>query len=318
MDLKKAFDNVSHKIMLKRLCHYGIRGPVYDLIGSYLFNRNQFVSINKHCSSSKPINIGVPQGSILGLLLFLVYVNDISDTTSCIPRLFADDTCLLLSNYSKPDLENKCSFEMLQLHSWYSANKLEINPTKSAAIIIPAKLHDFELDINFLYNNQNIVCYNISKYLGVIIDNNLNFKTYIHNVENKVSRSVEILSTLVILLPSSILLQLYHALVHPHLLYGLLLWGYTFPSYLSKLQSLQNKAVRIKSDFKFKAPLTSYFKILAVLKIVDLYNLELGKSNTLDKINLPPCFNTFFKPISAIHNRLLDLLLKIVYMFPNI
>ena len=142
---------------------------------------------------------------------------------------------------------------MLQLHNWYSANKLEINPTKSVAIIIPAKLHDVALDLNILYNNQNIASCNTSKYLGVITDDKLNFKTYIHNVENKVSRSVGILSKLRFLLPSSTLLQLYYALVHPHLLYGLLLWGCTFRSYLFKLQSFQNKAV---SNSKFKAPLT--------------------------------------------------------------
>ena len=202
MDLKKAFDTVSHEILLKKLCHYEIRGPAYDLIESYLSNRNQFVSINNHCLSSKSINISVPQGSSLGPLLFLVYVNDISNATSCNPRLFVDDRCLLLSN-SKTDLEKNCNLEMLQLHNWCSANKLEINSTKSAAIIVPAKLHYVELDLNILYNKQNIACYNTSKYLGVIIDNKLNFKTYIHNVKNKVSKSVGILSKLRFLLSSS-------------------------------------------------------------------------------------------------------------------
>ena len=98
-------------------------------------------------------------------------------------------------------------------------------------------------------------------YLGVIVDNKLNFKTHFHYVENKVSRSVGILFKLQFLFPSLTLLQLYYALAHPHLLYGLLLWGCTLPSYLlSKLQSLQNKAVRIIFDFKFKAPLTPQFK----------------------------------------------------------
>ena len=86
MDLKKAFDAVSHEILLKKLYHYGIRGLAYDLIESYLSNRNQFVSINNHCLSSKPINIDVPQRSILGPLLFLVYINDISNATPCYPR----------------------------------------------------------------------------------------------------------------------------------------------------------------------------------------------------------------------------------------
>ena len=88
MDIKKAFDTVSHEVLLKKLYHYVIRDPAYDLMESYFSNRNQFVSINNYFLSFEPINIGVPQGSILGLLLFLVYVNDILNATSCNLRLF--------------------------------------------------------------------------------------------------------------------------------------------------------------------------------------------------------------------------------------
>ena len=122
-----------------------------------------------------------------------------------------------------------------------------------------AKLHDVELNINIPYNNQNIACYTTSKYVGVIIDNNLNFKIHIQNVENKVSRSVGILFKLRFLLPQPFFIQLYCALVHLHL-YGLLLWDCTFPSYLSKLLSLQNRVISITSNFKVIAPLTPKFK----------------------------------------------------------
>ena len=136
------------------------------------------------------------------------------------------------------------------------------------------------------------------------IDNKLNFKTHIQNVENKVPRSVGILFKLRFLLLFSTLLQLYYALVHPHLLHGLLLWGCSFPSYLSKLQSLQNKAVRIISNSKLKAPFAPQFKKLAVLKVINLYNLELGKIMHQHSTQiLPSCFNTLFHSISAIHNR---------------
>ena len=143
---------------------------------------------------------------------------------------------------------------MLQLHSWCSANKLEINPTKSAAIITPGKLHDVKQDVNILHNNQNITYCNSSKYLGVIIDNNLNFRTHIQNVENKVSKSVGILSKLRFLLPS----PLFSTRSPTSYLYGLLLMGCTFPSYLSKLQCLQNnKAAGNISDSNFIASVTS-------------------------------------------------------------
>ena len=98
MDFGKAFDTVPHKILSQKLYHYGIRGPAYSLIESYLTNRKQFVSINNTNSLHKPINIGVPQGFILEALLHIVYVNDIYTALSCKPRLFADDTSLLLSS----------------------------------------------------------------------------------------------------------------------------------------------------------------------------------------------------------------------------
>ena len=100
MDVRKAFDTVSHNNLFQKLYHYGIRGTAYKLLESSLSFRNQFVSVQNHQTSLKPINIGVLQGFILGPLLFLTYVNDIPNSASCIPRLFADDTCLLVSSPS--------------------------------------------------------------------------------------------------------------------------------------------------------------------------------------------------------------------------
>ena len=92
MDFRKAFDTVCHKILLDKLYHYGIRGPAHSLIKNYLYRRQQFVTINNASSSYKAINIGVPQGSILGPLLFLIYINDLPNAFHTNPRLFADDT----------------------------------------------------------------------------------------------------------------------------------------------------------------------------------------------------------------------------------
>ena len=98
MDVRKAFDTVCLNILLQKLYHYGIRGTAYKRFESYLSFRNQFVSVQNHHSSLKPINIGVPQESILRSFLFLIYVNDIPNSVSCNSRLFADDTCLLVSS----------------------------------------------------------------------------------------------------------------------------------------------------------------------------------------------------------------------------
>ena len=118
MNLRKAFDTVSHQILSQKLLYYGIRGPAYCLIESYLSNRQQFVSINNSASSLKFICIGVPQGSILGPLLFLIYVNDLTNATFCQPRLFADATYLALNNSSLNALEVNCNCELRRLHNW--------------------------------------------------------------------------------------------------------------------------------------------------------------------------------------------------------
>ena len=133
-----------------------------------------------------------------------------------------------------------------------------------------------------------------SKYLGINLDTKLDFKSHIANIETKISRSVGILSKLRFLFPSSTLLLLYFTLIHPHLLYGLPLWGCTFGSYLKKLQSLQNKAIRIISNTSRRSSITKQYHNLGVLKIIDLYTYEVAKlmhQRTMQK--LPHCF-TFF------------------------
>ena len=115
---RKAFDTMSHKILLQKLYHYGVRGPAHLLIESYLTERKQYVSINNCASSTNSVRIGVPQGSIFRPLLYLIYVNDLCNATTCNPRLFADDTCLFLSDSSLLNLELNCNTELQNLNNW--------------------------------------------------------------------------------------------------------------------------------------------------------------------------------------------------------
>ena len=221
MDFRKAFDTMPHKILLQKLYHYGIRGPAYSLIESYLTNRKQFVSIHNNNSSRKPINIGVPQRSILGPLFYIVYVNDIYTALSCKPRLFADDTCLFLSSPTLSHLKQKCNIELLNLRIWCDANRLLINPDKSPAIIILPKLNNPMPSLHLFYDNKLIPCKEVLKYLGIRVDHNINFKSHIHTTVSKLARSAGILNKLRFILPPSTILLLYYSLKHPHLLFGL-------------------------------------------------------------------------------------------------
>ena len=190
MDFRKTFDTKSHNILLQKLYQYGVRGPAHLLVESYLTERKQYVSINNCASSTNSVRIGVPQGSILGPLLYLIYVNDLCNAAKCNPRLFADDICLFLSDSSLLNLELNCNTELRNLHNWCVANKLQINPQKSAVIIVPPRLNAPIPNLNLSYNNSLILCYNSYKYLGIIIDSKLNFKTHVEKITSKISRSV--------------------------------------------------------------------------------------------------------------------------------
>ena len=277
IDLRKAFDSVFHKILLQKLYHYGIRGPAHKLIESYLTSRYQFVSHNSTTSSSKAINIGVPQESILGPLLFLIYINDLSNAIISKPRLFADDTCLILNNPRASALETACNLKLHNLYKWCNANKLQINPPKSAVLTIPSKLNSPKLDLNINYNASPISCHESCYYLGVYIDSKMQFKTNIKLIEVKIAKAVGILNKLRFFFPKTTLLLLYCALVHPHLLYALPVWGCTFSSYLIKLQCLQNKAIRIIFNSNRLTSVTTNFHALEILKIEDLFKYEVDK-----------------------------------------
>ena len=136
VDLSKAFDTVNHNILLAKLEHYGIRGNANKLFKSYLTNRKQFVQINEHQSSTQNISCGVPQGSVLGPLLFILFINDLS---ICCPtgavRIFADDTSVYFSSSSLDELISMAQVIMEQLHKWFNANKLTLNASKSNFII---------------------------------------------------------------------------------------------------------------------------------------------------------------------------------------
>jgi len=153
MDLRIAFDTVSHKILLQKLYHYGIWGCAHKIIESYLSFRSQFVSVHNHNSSLKLINIGVPQGSILGLLLFLIYVNDIPNTTLSRPCLFTDDTYLIVNSTSLSTLEQECNIELKKLQTWCNANKLEINPKKSASLLILSRINAPKVNLDIMHND---------------------------------------------------------------------------------------------------------------------------------------------------------------------
>ena len=215
---------MSHNILLTKLNNYGIRGVAYTLIRSYLDNRLQFVSINQSQSNLKPNRVGVPQGSSLGPMFFLIYINDLHNSMESVPRLFADDTRLLVKGSNSEQLEISLNTELHHLHLWCSVNKLSVNPAKTNIVIIPRKLIKTLIShLNISSNGTPVNIVSCAKYLGVINDNELNFHEQIKVMEGKVARLVGILNKLKQTLSQTGMLQLYYALVHPLLLYDIII-----------------------------------------------------------------------------------------------
>ena len=183
--------------------------------------RHQFVSLSNTHSTIRSEGYGVPQGSTLGPLLFLLYVNDLPNAVQSTPRLFADDTCLLLSHSNPLTLQEKLNYELSLLFNRCKLKKLTINTEKCHVIIFTPKINSNVKDFSVTLNNSPITLKNHVKYLGVFIDSKLNFYFHLNVVANKLSRALGILCKLKHILSQNTLLKLYYSLVHLHLLYGL-------------------------------------------------------------------------------------------------
>jgi len=213
IDLSKAFDTVCHKRLLIKLDHYGITGTAYNLINSYLLTkRSQYVFINYVASVQRTIKMGVLQGSILDPLLFLIYINDLHNCTHSVPRLFTDDTAILVGAISLLQLERSINQDLNRLSTWMVKNKLIVNPSKSQAIIIAPKLKiNSNLTINIQLNSCLIFISDSLNYFSLIIDSKLLFDGHINMPTTKLSQAIGIMSKLKFILPINIIKQLYFA-----------------------------------------------------------------------------------------------------------
>ena len=181
--------------MLAKLEHYGVRGNSLQWFKSYLSNREQFVQFNGHCSSTKRIVCGVPQGSILGPLLFLLYINDLCEASDALEFiLFADDTNVFFSHKNPELLMHKVNIELCKLTCWLQANKFSLNNKKTKFIVFRPRQKRLTLD-NFAVKlcDTNIERVKEVVFLGVILDEHLSWKSHIAHLSSKVSRSIGII-----------------------------------------------------------------------------------------------------------------------------
>ena len=194
LDFSKAFDTVNHDILFTKLEHYGIRGTALNWFHSYLSSREQFVEFNGTASSKQYITCGVPQGSILGPLLFLLYINDLSSVSSKLfSLLFADDSNIFLSGKSPDDLIEMMNIEIVKVVDWLKINMLSLNIDKTHFIIFRRQREKISLSNDLVVDNVKIAISDHSKFLGVIVDQYLSFYRHIQYIKGKVARVIGIL-----------------------------------------------------------------------------------------------------------------------------
>lgn len=241
LDFRKAFDSVDHTILLSKLRFYGIRGLALDWFRSYLFNRQQYTVINDCKSNLLNISHGVPQGSILGPLLFLIFINDLPNSSNlfkCI--LFADDRTLSYS-FSKANMEIaiKINNELVSANSWLDANKICINVDKTKFMTFTYKRH---IDVPLLkMGNANISEVDNIKFLGMYLDRHLTFKYHVDYISTKISKSIGILYKLKYFLPPEVLKIIYLSLVQPYIFYGIEAWVASHRNVTDKMVVMQKK-----------------------------------------------------------------------------
>ena len=312
LDLKKAFDTVNHNILMQKMYKYGIRGNTFQIFKDYLQNRKQYTVINGTKSSCEPISCGIPQGSILGPLLFLIYVNDINKTSNFEITLFADDSYLSLSDYSPTKLEIDVNTELTKVKSWLELNKLSLNVQKTSFMIFSKGRvkHDFVIK----FGNSNLNQCAETKYLGVILDDKLSWIPHIKSIQKKVSSSTWALSRLQRFVPTESLKKVYYGLVHAKLTYCISCWGGA--KNLKKLESLQNRAVKIICKAKKRDSPKLCYKSLQILQIRQCYNLQIA--SIMFKFNLGKWKGDFI-PVrpSSIHNYHTRFASKDTYTIPQ-
>ncbi len=280
-DLSKAFDVIDHGILLNKMKHYGIRGMVNDWFKDYLSNRKQYTEIDNVTSNMSLIKCGVPQGSILGPLLYLIYVNDIATCTQHNIVSFADDTSLYLSHPNLQELYREANIAMSSLHTWFCANKLSLNANKTKYIVLraqttPCNLNGMDIYINGTkLQRVGMNMYESStKFLGVTIDEHLTWKYHLNLLNTKISRSLFAIKQAKNILPTKSLVSLYFALIHPHLLYGILAWGKCSQNIINRTIVLQKRAIRTITKSKYNSHTDPLFKKNNILKVKDLYEYQ--------------------------------------------
>ena len=307
VDLSKAFDTVNHHILLGKLENYGIRGKGLELFKSYLSDRKQYVNIDNCKSQTQQISCGVPQGSVLGPLLFLLFINDLPN---CCPtgkaRIFADDTNVFFHCDNIEDLISKSKEIMKELNSWFAANKLTLNTEKSSFTIFRSNRKRItNLPEYIEFQNYKIKRTPHVKYLGVNIDEHLTWDTHIKELCNKLKRLFHVFYNIREHLSIDNIKTIYYTLIYSRIKYGITLYGQAAKNKIKRIQTLQNQLLKVLLGEKFRFPTDELHQKLQILKVEDIMNQEiLTFVHSYFANKLPPAFDNYYRQFSTLSDRI--------------
>ena len=275
LDLSRAFDTVNHSILLDKLELYGFRGCCLNLIRSYLANRSQCVRIGNSLSTTSITNIGVGQGSVIGPILFLLYINDLPNVSSNLKTLlYADDTTLYDSRSTSPDFISSINNDVDLIYEWFCSNRISVNLSKTYAMCFTTRRSEPSYE-NVIFNQNSLPFVGEGKFMGMHFDPKLNFSYHIAHVCKKISKTVGLFHKIFPSVPVSVRMNLYYTLFYPYLIYCNIIWGGTYKSNLNAIVLLQKKVLRLICGQSYLAHTNNLFFETKILKFHDIHQFIL-------------------------------------------
>ena len=305
IDFSKAFDTVDHEILLYKLNHYGIRGHANNFFRSYLSQRQQYTVIGNSTSDLQNISCGVPQGSVLGPILFLIYINDLYRCVDdCLVRLFADDTSLIVYDKNIRHLVNSSKDKIKLLSNWCICNKLTINYDKTCFILFHTKNKSIPADLDQIQINTNIIKrVSSTKYLGVILDECFTWKDHVNYVCKSLLKYFGIFNRVKNFVSNKISRLLYFAFIYSRIKYGIQIYGTCASSLLNKLQIIQNKLMKLLLKLDRLTSTNDVHSRLDILKVKHIHELHvIDFVNNCELKRNPSYFDEYFKGPNSHYN----------------